>query len=266
MTDNTSSVSVVIPMFNSATTIERALMSVANQSRPPREVIVVDDGSSDASTAVVEQWSKSNISVQVIKHAENLGPSASRNTGWDLATGKFVAFLDSDDAWHPEKLRIQTQLMETDETIALSGHQYDVGDDLRWPELADTDITLTTLSFRDFLIKNRLSSPTVMLRRELPSRFARDQRFSEDYRLWMEIVCEFGSASFIQLPLTRLFKSPYGKTGLSGNLRSMYLGELRTYSSLRKNRFIKRSIMIVCMLWSTVKYLRRNLRILTARK
>lgn len=266
MTANISSVSVVIPMFNSATTIERALKSVATQSRPPREVIVVDDGSSDASTAVVEQWSKSNISIQLIKHAENLGPSASRNTGWDSATGKFVAFLDSDDAWHPEKLRIQAQLMESDQTVAISGHQYDVGENLRWFELADTNFAPITFSFRDFLIKNRLSTPTVMLRREIPLRFPRDQRFSEDYRLWMEIVREFGSASFINLPLTRLFKSPYGKKGLSGNLRSMYFGELHTYSALRRKRLIKRPIMIICMLWSTVKYLRRNLRMLTGRK
>ncbi|MEO8163721.1 MAG: hypothetical protein ABI590_08060 [Ilumatobacteraceae bacterium] len=82
----------------------------------------------------------------------------------------------------------------------------------------------------------------------------------------MEIVCEFGAARFIKLPLTRLFKSPYGKAGLSGNLRSMYLGELHTYSNLRKKGLIKRSIMIVCMLWSTVKYLRRNVRMLTAKK
>lgn len=266
MTDNTSSVSVVIPMFNSATTIERALESVSAQSRPPHEVIVVDDGSIDTSTEVVEQWSNLHFPVRLIKHAENHGPSASRNTGWDIATGKFVAFLDADDAWHPEKLRIQTHLMESDQSIGVSGHQYDIGNDLRWTELVDTDITPSTFSFRDFLIKNRLSTPTVMLRREIPLRFARDQRFSEDYRMWMEIVCEFGSASFINLPLTRLFKAPYGKTGLSGNLRSMYFGELNTYSSLRKNRLIKGPIMILCMMWSTAKYLRRNLRMLTARK
>lgn len=249
-------------MFNSAATIERALESVASQSLPPREVIVVDDGSNDLSVNIVEHWSSSRIELKLIKHPRNLGPSASRNTGWDSATQKYIAFLDSDDAWHPEKLRIQTELMQGDPTMALIGHQYGTDKELRWSELPTTDLTVSKFSFRDFLVKNRLSTPTVMLRRELPHRFAADQRFAEDYRLWLEIVSEFGSASFINLSMTQLFKSTYGDTGLSSNLRSMYRGELHTFSCLHKNGLIRRPIMIVCMLWSTIKYCRRRLRLL----
>lgn len=266
MSDNISSVSVVIPMFNSATTIERALESVAAQSRPPQEIIVVDDGSIDTSTVVVEQWSKLHFPVRLIKHAENHGPSASRNSGWDIATGKFVAFLDADDAWHPEKLRIQAQLMESDQSIAVSGHQYDIGSNVRWTEIASSGHTVSTLSFRDFLIKNRLSTPTVMLRRDLPSRFATDQRFAEDYRLWIEIVSQCGPASFINLPLTRLFKSTYGESGLSSDMGSMYRGELGTFSAIHKKQLITRPIMIACMLWSSFKYIRRRLRLVIAKK
>lgn len=265
MTETIASVSVVIPMFNSAATIERALESVAAQSLLPQEVIVVDDKSNDTSAGIVERWSNSKIAVKLIKHSQNFGPSTSRNTGWDHATQKFIAFLDADDAWHPDKLRIQTQLMQRDPTIALIGHDYDIGEDTRWNDLSTIDFKMSTFSLGDFLIKNRLSTPTVMLRRELPHRFASDQRFSEDYRLWMEIVSEYGSASFINLPLTRLFKSPYGDSGLSSDMRSMYLSELHTLSCLRKKRIIKRAIMIMCMLWSTVKYCRRRLRLLTAR-
>lgn len=265
MTETIASVSVVIPMFNSAATIERALQSVATQSLLPQEVIVVDDGSNDMSASIVERWSKSKIEVKLIKHSQNLGPSASRNTGWDHATQKFVAFLDADDAWHPEKLRIQTQLMQRDPTIGLIGHEYDIGEDTRWNDLSTNDFKMSIFSLGDFLIKNRLSTPTVMLRRKLSHRFATDQRFAEDYRLWMEIVSEYGSASFIHLPLTRLFKSPYGDSGLSSNLRSMYVGELHTFSSLGKKRLIKRPIMIMCMLWSTIKFCRRHLRTMTAR-
>ncbi|MEK7295057.1 MAG: glycosyltransferase family 2 protein [Actinomycetota bacterium] len=266
MTKSNAPVTVVIPMFNSAATIERALNSAAAQSSPPQEVIVVDDGSIDTGASIVERWSKSNISVHLIKHPGNLGPSASRNTAWAHATQKYIAFLDADDAWHPEKLRIQTQLMERDPTIGLIGHEYDIGEDTRWDDLSTRAFTLSTFSLSHFLLKNRLSTPTVMLRQELPHRFATDQRFAEDYRLWMEIVSEFGSVSFINLPLTRLFKSPYGGSGLSGNLRSMYVGELHTFSSLRKKGIIQRPIMIVCMLWSTIKYCRRRLRTLIAGK
>jgi glycosyltransferase involved in cell wall biosynthesis len=266
MSESIASVSVVIPMFNSAATIERALDSVASQSLLPQELIVIDDGSDDSSAKIVEQWSKSRIAVNLIKHSQNLGPSASRNTGWDHATQKFVAFLDADDAWHPEKLRIQTQLMQRDPKIALIGHQYDIGEDTQWKDLSTNDFKLSTFSLGDFLIRNRLSTPTVMVRRELPNRFASDQRYSEDYRLWMEIVSECGSASFINLPLTRLFKLTYGDSGLSSDLRSMYRGELHTYSDLSRKGVINRPIMIMCMTWSTIKYCRRRMRLLTANK
>ena len=264
MSETIASVSVVIPMFNSAATIERALESVASQSLLPQEVIVVDDGSNDTSTTIVERWSNSRIEVKLIKHSKNLGPSASRNTGWDNATQKFVAFLDADDAWHPEKLRIQTQLMQRDPTIALIGHEYDIGEDTKWNDLSSNDFKMSTFSLGDFLIKNRLSTPTVMIRRELSNRFAPDQRYSEDYRLWMEIVSEHGSASFINLPLTRLFKSTYGDSGLSSEMYSMYRGELHTFSSIHRSRIIKRPIMILCMMWSTIKYCRRRFRLLMA--
>lgn len=266
MTETIAPVSVVIPMFNSAATIERALESIAAQSLLPQEVIVVDDDSNDTSASIVERWSNSKIAVKLIKHSQNFGPSASRNTGWDHSTQNFVAFLDADDAWHPDKLGIQTQLMQRDPTIALIGHEYDIGSDTRWNDLSANDFKVSTFSLGDFLIKNRLSTPTVMVRRDLPHRFASDQRFSEDHRLWMEIVSEYGSASFINLPLTRLFKSPYGDSGLSSHVRSMYLGELHTFSCLRKKRIIRRPIMIVCMLWSTVKYCRRRLRLLKAKE
>jgi len=253
-------------MFNSATTIERALISVASQVRLPREVIVIDDGSDDSSAMVVEQWIDNRIRVKLVKHSTNLGPSASRNNGWETATQEFIAFLDADDSWHPEKLRIQTQLMQRDSSIALSGHQYDIGDDARWSDFSTKTFTTSTFKLSDFLIKNRLSTPTVMLRREVQFRFAPDQRFSEDYRLWMEIVSEYGSARFINLPLTRLFKPTYGESGLSGQLSSMYRGELNTFSAIRKKHLINRPIMIATMLWSTMKYIRRRARLVIARK
>lgn len=266
MIEESVPVSVVIPMFNSAATIERALASVATQSQLPREVIVVDDASTDTSAMVVEQWSDNRIKTTLIRHSTNLGPSASRNNGWDSATQEFIAFLDADDAWHPEKLRIQSQLMQRDSSIALSGHQYDIGDDARWSDFSTNDYTTSTFKLSDFLIKNRLSTPTVMLRRELQFRFASDQRFSEDYRLWMEIVSEYGPASFINLSLTRLFKPAYGESGLSGHMRSMYRGELNTFSAIRKKHLINRPIMIATMLWSTLKYIRRRARLVIARK
>ena len=96
MTSN-ATVSVVIPCFNSAKTIERALRSVEHQTTKPHEVLVVDDASSDDTVSVIEQYARSSsLNIRVIKQSANGGPSVTRNAAWNVATGEFIAFLDAD--------------------------------------------------------------------------------------------------------------------------------------------------------------------------
>ncbi|MFC1574462.1 glycosyltransferase family A protein [Gemmatimonadota bacterium] len=95
-------VSVVIPVHNGESHLVGALESVFAQDYDPLEVIVVDDGSTDATREVAESFSDVTCLSQ-----ERQGPSAARNTGAAAAEGEFIAFLDADDRWLPEKLRLQ---------------------------------------------------------------------------------------------------------------------------------------------------------------
>src|SRR5690348_11964260 len=90
--------SVVIPAYNAATTIRAAVTSTLRQTRPVLEVIVVDDGSADATADVVSAIGDPRV--RLISRV-NGGPSAARNAGIAAARGEFVAFLDSDDLWLP---------------------------------------------------------------------------------------------------------------------------------------------------------------------
>ena len=96
-------ISVVIPTFNGGGSLGRAVASALAQSIPPLEIIVVDDASSDESTAEALRDPR----LRVIRHAVRAGPAAARNTGIANARGKWVAFLDSDDEWAPRKLELQ---------------------------------------------------------------------------------------------------------------------------------------------------------------
>ncbi len=98
-----SHVSVIIPCRNGAAFLREALDSVLAQTQPPREVIVVDDGSADGSGAIAESYGPP---VRVLRQ-ENLGPSAARNRGIEQARGDWLAFLDADDVWEPTKLEKQ---------------------------------------------------------------------------------------------------------------------------------------------------------------
>ncbi|MAI08248.1 MAG: hypothetical protein CMF61_04730 [Magnetococcales bacterium] len=125
-------VSVVIPAYNAEETILRALHSIASQSVKAREIIVVDGGSTDNTIAVVEKEAAMEgwiTPIRLIK-SKSSGPSKARNIGVKKAEGAYIAFLDADDEWHPQKLsRSMQELRKSNATIVAHDviHQYPLG-------------------------------------------------------------------------------------------------------------------------------------------
>lgn len=112
--------SVIIPSYNRAALLERALASVFAQTRPCDEIIVVDDGSTDATAATLHSLkARSPVALQVLVQ-DNLGAAAARNAGLERARGDLVAFLDADDWWLPQKLALQVAAMERQGEYLLS--------------------------------------------------------------------------------------------------------------------------------------------------
>ncbi len=97
--------SVVMPCFNAAAHIEETIASVLAQSFPDFELIVVDDGSTDATSMILDTWAERDRRIRVIR-SENVGPSRARNRGATAATGRLIAFIDSDDLWAPGRLAV----------------------------------------------------------------------------------------------------------------------------------------------------------------
>jgi glycosyltransferase involved in cell wall biosynthesis len=102
-----TSISCVVPVYNGARFLAEALDSILAQTLPPTEIIVVDDGSTDATTEVVNAYARH---VTYLWQA-NAGPASARNRGIALATGNFISFLDADDLWHKTKLERQHRVL-----------------------------------------------------------------------------------------------------------------------------------------------------------
>ena len=115
MNNHQNSISVVIPVFNRKQLIERSINSVINQTYPPDEIIVIDDGSIDGTYDLI----KNNYPQVILIHQENKGVSAARNVGITIAKGKWIAFLDSDDEWFPEKLEEQINYLKINNTYKI---------------------------------------------------------------------------------------------------------------------------------------------------
>ena len=118
---------MVIPMFNAGPWIEEALASVAGQSHPVSECVVVDDGSTDDGPTVVEEFAASSSLPVHLLRISHAGVSEARNAGIQTTAGDYVAFLDSDDVWAPQKIERQVEVMRrSDAAICTTGYaQFD---------------------------------------------------------------------------------------------------------------------------------------------
>lgn len=111
-------VSVVVPVYNGERYLAEALESVRQQGDTSIEILVIDDGSTDATPDIVRNWA----GVRYVRQ-ENRGPAAARNAGIALAQSDLIAFLDADDLWAPDKLRLQTHVLRDDPTLdSVSAH------------------------------------------------------------------------------------------------------------------------------------------------
>jgi glycosyltransferase involved in cell wall biosynthesis len=257
--DRVASVSVVIPCHNCAPTLKRAFDSILLQTLRPAEVLLVDDASRDETRQLVTEIARCYPSwVTAILLDDNRGPSVARNIGWDNATQSFVAFLDADDAWHPRKLEIQYAWMEAHPTAVMSGHlcaEHRLGFEIE--DLAPS--VVKEFSLQHLLRSNRFSTPSVMVRRDIPERFPAEKRYSEDYHLWLSIAAAHGAVYRIEMLLAWYYKAAYGASGLSGALWRMEKGELDSIAMLHRLGKISTLAWGTTSAWSLLKFVRRVL-------
>jgi len=113
MINQTPKVSIILPTYNRAYIVERAIRSILDQTYNDFELIIVDDGSTDNTEEIIKELQQKDKRIQYIKLDTNKGAAAARNVGIRSAKGQYIAFQDSDDEWLPEKLEKQMKIIET---------------------------------------------------------------------------------------------------------------------------------------------------------
>lgn len=254
-------VSVIVPCYHCAHTIERAAVSITQQTMQPEEILLVDDGNDaenrNAIESVANMLEQKHCRTRIVRLTRNSGPATARNAGWDLATQPYIAFLDADDSWHPQKIELQYNWMNAHPSIALSGHAFNVVSNLTFRFPFVNHLNAKPVSVTRLLMSNRLSTPTVMCRRDIPFRFISGKRFSEDYLLWLSLGLRGYPLYYFDNSLTYLFKAPFGKSGLSSHLCKMELGELDTYRHIYDERLIGYFSWMIVSSLSIAKFGRR---------
>jgi glycosyltransferase involved in cell wall biosynthesis len=252
-------VSAVIPCYRCAGTIDRAVRSIANQTLRPVELILVDDQSGDAARGALEKV-KASLGpdwIKLVARDRNGGPGAARNTGWEAATQPYLAFLDADDAWHPRKIELQYQFMRRNPEVALCGHRSRRTRSLEPEQVESLSAAAEEISASALLRGNRFVTPSVMLRRDLPLRFAEDRRYMEDHLLWLQIAFAGYRVVRLDAELAFLYKAPFGEGGLSADLWRMEAAELDNYKRLFRAGSIGALATLALWTWSLAKFARR---------
>jgi glycosyltransferase involved in cell wall biosynthesis len=210
-------VSVVIPTYNCGPYIADAIESALSQQSCQLEVIVVDDGSSDDTESRCRAWP----SVRYLRTPRNLGPAGARNCGIRAATGRYVAFLDADDAWLPGKLVAQLLLLEREpQCVGASGlmTHWEQTEPPPVPDKPPYDIWTAP----EMVQKNPIATPTVVVRRqavESSGGFDEGLRICEDYDLWLRLAQQ-GPFARLRVPVARYRTRPDGAS--AGNRQETY--------------------------------------------
>ena len=244
-------VSVVIPVFNGEQTIKRALDSVLAQTFPSIEVIVVDDASVDGTAAIVEQYVGDRLTM--IRSSENQGAGAARNRGIAQARGRWVAFLDADDAWKPAKLEKQIAFLErSKKSVTACATGYHLEKDGRKQAIT---LNLTPDQFRDDILFGCTISPgsTLVVERHV---FDEIGGFDEEFRRledwdWLLRFSERYDMEFVPEPLAEIYltrKKPSPKLIDADPVRAgiRRIGEKHAsrLESFRKRMQLKGSLLI----------------------
>lgn len=199
-------VSVIVPAWRAALTIGRTLNSIAAQTWLPREVIVVDDGSDDNTADIAESWRSQlgAINLKVLRQ-KNQGAGAARNLAIAHAVGQYLAFLDADDEWLPEKLeRSLAELVDKKSDFVFHDMQIENNGKISYlsavrhfPESSDPYIALCLRGF--------VPTSTVVVRRDAvvaAGGFDPTLRSGQDYELWLRLFGNHLRAAAISAPLT----------------------------------------------------------------
>ena len=162
-------VSVVVPCFNAAAFLGRTIESVLAQTFTDFEIIVVDDRSTDGSTAIVERYAGADRRVVLRQMARNAGaPAAPRNAGVSAARGEWIAFLDADDVWHPRKLELQMRALDKFGAPMCSTQMVDFRDERKIVFAAAPErLRVERITLLKQLLKYRTPTSSIVVRRAL---------------------------------------------------------------------------------------------------
>ncbi|MBV4365408.1 glycosyltransferase family 2 protein [Erwinia sp. BNK-24-b] len=200
MNNHVGTVGIVMPMYNARQTVLRAVQSIIDQTYPDWHLYLINDKSTDDSLALVREQCR-DPRITIIENEVNLGAAETRNAGLRAATQEIIAFLDSDDEWHPEKLALQTAAIAAGDNFVITHYHYKT-------RKADHDIVYgKPVLLRDNFVKKqyRVCFSSVCFRRP-PQGIFFQRKGHEDFLFLYELFSLYQQARVIPKILVNYYE------------------------------------------------------------
>jgi len=252
-----------MPNYNGATYLKQSIDSVIDQTYTNWELIIIDDCSADNSVSIIEQFSNDDDRIKFYIIKQNSGtPGTPRNLGLEKANGEYIAFLDSDDIWHPQKLEIQLAFMLKNNSsfsftnVKTFSNESEIKPYLLENFTSDKGVINKRVDYNYLLRKNFIKScSTAILRVDIikDKRFNDDPKFRavEDYMFWLDILktnCEY--ANWVSLATTFYRESA---SSISKSKVFMVKQNYKMYNYLFKDQKQKK-ILVICKMFTYAFY------------
>lgn len=202
-----STVSIIVPVFNSSNYVTNCIQSISNQTYTDIEIIVVDDCSSDDSVTKIKNLMIDDSRIRLYTNDYNYGVAKTRNVGISHSNGRFVAFCDSDDIWYPRKLEIQIEALSKSDAIMCHSSSYYVGNKKNLMK------TIPIVKFDDMKIRNWIGNSTAIIDKSKTKKIIQSSNKHEDYEMWCKILGEREYSIGIIEPLVEINRRSNSLTG-----------------------------------------------------
>ncbi|MDT0649294.1 glycosyltransferase family 2 protein [Autumnicola edwardsiae] len=228
-------VSVIMPAYNCAEFITEAMLSVQKQTYSHWELLVIDDASKDFTLSKVRNFAKEEPRIKIFRNKKNKGTGFSRNKGIKAAQGDFIAFLDADDLWKPDKLKTQLDFMKrNDLSVSYTSYERITENGQKRNEIVEA---LPYLTYPKLLKANYIGSLTGIYDvTQLGKIYAPEVRKRQDWALWLAAVKKGGTAKGIKEPLA-LYRMR--RNSVSGNKLEMLVHNFQIYHHVLGFSFFK---------------------------
>ncbi len=241
-------ISVITPAYNAGAYIAETIKSVKSQTYTDWEMIVVDDCSKDDTYEIAMKFSLEDDRIKVIQHSVNKGVAEARNTALKIAKGEFIAFLDSDDLWLPQKLEKQLDFMVKND-CALSYTMYQTFQDSENP--GKIVAVPKKMTYTDIFKNTAIACLTVMVNKEKAGEFYMPPlKHTEDQCTWQEILKK-GYVAYGLNENLALYRT--NANSLTGNKKKVIKRQWSTYRDYYKFSILKSSYYFICYAFNAIK-------------